>query len=677
MGEDKHKFAFFLGAGCSISSGIPGSKELVSRWLESYYQEETGCNPDSEDPEYLNWLNYNFPGYTYENGADYYRPVIEKLYPNTEERKAAFAKLIEGKDPAFGYGVLAQLVGNSDYGEYCNIILTTNFDDLIADAFYLYSYKKPLVVSHGSLAGFVRLTDRIPIILKLHGDVMFEIENTEDETNEIDKRFRDRLNEILREMGIIFIGYGGNDIGILKILTELSQEHLQNGIYWINNELPNSDEFTDWLSAREAIWVKTDNFDKLMLILFQKFELFHPDCYRCNRVLDNYYETAKKMKGELKSDKEIAAYVEVLKSTKMIKGTIWEIWSQANKIEKRDPKAARRIYEEGLRKFQSDAVLSSLYGIFLKNIIKDYDNAEKYFKKALALGPTNAKVNSDYAAFLSTVRKDYDNAEKYFKKALALDPTNAEVNSDYAEFLSTVRKDYDNAEKYFKKALALDPTNAEVNGNYAEFLSTVRKDYDNAEKYFKKALALDLDKAEINGNYAEFLSTVRKDYDNAEKYFKKALDLGPSNAKVNDNYAVFLNTLRKNYYKAEKYFKKALELEPENAGVIGNYAGFLLARGNKSDGKRYINRVFELIATNDDPPLRLECLFYCYAHFFDDEKMCGDSFKQMESLLDQGICSPGWDFGANIERATFEGHPFPARLGELSKKISKPSGHLS
>jgi Tfp pilus assembly protein PilF len=907
--DHKHKFAFFLGAGCSVSSGIPGSKDLVSQWLKSLYYEETGNKFNGEDPQYINWLKKRYPDYTYEKGADIYKDVIKDLCPHIQERKAEFEKLIQGKDPAFGYGVFAQLIGNSKYGEYCNIILTTNFDDLVADALYIYSQKKPLVIPHGSLAGFVRLTSKTPIIIKIHGDVMLEIENTEDETDEIDTRFKGKLDDILKETGIIFIGYGGNDKGVLNILENLSKEHLKNGIYWINNKLPDNPQFIKWLEDRDAIWVKTESFDKLMLNFYKEFNLSHPDENRFKKLLDSYYDIFKKLKNELKSVEETGVYKDVTK------GTIWDVWSQASEIERSDPQKADFIYLNGLKNFPNDATLTNLYALFLKEIRKDYDNAEKYYKKALELDPNDAvatgnyaifldetrkdyndaekyykkaleldpndagttgnyaiflderkdhdnaekyykkaleldpndagvtinyalfldeirkdydnaekyykkaleldpndagimgnfalfldKTRKDYdnaekyykkaleldpndagitnnyalflgkiqdydnaekyykktlelvpddagltinyalfldetrkdydnaekyykkaleldpndagimgsfALFLDETRKDYDNAEKYYKKALELDPNNAGVISNYALFLDETRKDYDNAEKYYKTALELDPNDVGVTGNYALFLDKTRKDYDNAEKYYKKALELDPNDVGITGNYALFLDETRKDYDNAEKYYKTALELDPNNARVIGDYAFFLYAIRNDYDNAEKYYKRAVELDPNDAGIIcdyaifldktkkdydnaekcykraveldpndadlaGNYAGFLLAKGNKIDGKMFLDRAFDLLSIDDDPILRLECLFYCYAHFFDDENMIKNYFKQITSLLDQGVRSLGWDFSANIEKARHEGHPYPDMLKILAHRISEP-----
>jgi Tfp pilus assembly protein PilF len=669
LSHDKHKFAFFLGAGCSVSSGIPASKELVSKWLKTLYYEETGKEASYLTGDFKKWVQKKYPDYTQEKGSQYYGKVIKDLFPHKAERKAEFERLIQNKDPAFGYGVLAQLVGNSTRGEYCNIILTTNFDDLVADALYIYSRQKPLVVAHESLTGFIRLTSKTPIVIKLHGDVILEIENTEDETKQIAEPLKHKLGDILKETGIIFIGYGGNDEGVLKILNGLSKDHMKNGIYWINNDLPDNPEFLHWLSERGAIWVKIDSFDKLMLYLFKEFELKNPDENRFNELMKNYYETVKKLESELKNDNE----KDIVKD--VIKDTWWEFAIEASKYNKLDPERAEKILQEGLNKFPNTPSLLGSYAVFLTNNRKDYNKAEEYYLKSLELDPKNANTVGNYAVFLENNRKDYNKAEEYYLKSLELDPKNANTIGNYAAFLTNNRKDYNKAEEYYLKSLELDPKNANTVGNYAAFLENTRKDYNKAEEYYLKSLELDPKNANTVGNYAIFLANNRKDCNKAEEYYLKSLELDPENADIVGNYAIFLANTRKDYNKAEEYYLKSLELDPKNANLVGNSAGLLLAKGQIQKGKDLLNRAFDLIQNYEiQDSLLIECYFYRYAHFFEDTDQMNNDYEKITSLLNQGIRSIGWDFSLNIKRAKQDGHPHPEILVSLADRISKDDG---
>ena len=117
--NDDSKFVFFLGAGCSISSGIPGASKLVSGWLPRLKVMKTG-NEDN----YESWAKELYPGYTEESASLFYGKVIEDLFLTSEERQREIERLTEGKDPAFGYAVLAQLITHQECGRHCNAVLT-------------------------------------------------------------------------------------------------------------------------------------------------------------------------------------------------------------------------------------------------------------------------------------------------------------------------------------------------------------------------------------------------------------------------------------------------------------------------------------------------------------------------------------------------------------------------
>lgn len=249
--DNDAKFCFFLGAGCSFSSGIPTAGTLVNNvWLPKLKELEIG---DQEN--FSEWLKRRFPEYKKENAAQFYGEVIENLFLTPKERQSEIERLVAKKDPGFGYAILAQLMGEK-CGEHCNIILTTNFDDMVADALYLYTNKKPIVIFHESLAGFVKISDTRPLVIKLHGDSKLSPHNTKTETKELDEKVKKVIKNLLSETGLIFIGYGGSDKSIINILKEVPDDEgsFQWGIYWIGQSMPNN-EMGEFLKNRSAVWV--------------------------------------------------------------------------------------------------------------------------------------------------------------------------------------------------------------------------------------------------------------------------------------------------------------------------------------------------------------------------------------------------------------------------------------
>src|SRR5260370_1151490 len=79
--------------------------------------------------------------------------------------------------------------------------------------------------------------------------------------------------------------------------------------------------------------------------------------------------------------------------------------------------------------------------------------------------PQSEELAGNFSLFMNDVRKDYDEAERLYRKALELDPNDADYAGNFASFMKDVRKDYDEAERLYRKALELDPNHADHTGN--------------------------------------------------------------------------------------------------------------------------------------------------------------------------------------------------------------------
>ncbi len=500
------KFVFFLGAGCSVSSGIPDAKTLVLSWLPRLKKLKTG-----NDDNYNSWLKELYPDFNEENASSFYGRVIEDLFVTGEERQSEIERLTEGQDPGFGYAVLAQLMTSNHFGNHCNVVLTVNFDDLIADALYLYTNKKPLVISHDSLAGFVRITRTRPLIIKLHGDARLEPKNTEQETKELADSVKKVLKNLLYETGLVFIGYGGHDESISEILNELPPNALPWGIYWIGSKIPES-KLGKWVKQHKAILVKQKDFDETMLIIMKEFNLSHPQKDRFDKLIDTYFDTIKRLEERIEKEPtdKVQPFKNALDKVKKEIKSWWAVEIEASKYRIKDPEKADKIYQEGLKEFPNNTNLMGNYANFSYKICKNYERAEEYFKKVIDVDPYHYINLSNYALFLYDIRRDYDKSEEYYKKAVELNPNNAITLGNYALFLYDIRKDYNKAEEYYRKAIELSPNYIVNLNNYAIFLYYIHKDYEKAEEYYKKSLNIEPNNLITLSNYAGFLLSKGK-----------------------------------------------------------------------------------------------------------------------------------------------------------------------
>ncbi|MDD4446324.1 MAG: SIR2 family protein [Methanothrix sp.] len=463
---DDSKFVFFIGAGCSVSSGIPCAKDLANIWLRRLKKLRKGNDDNLEE-----WAKQEFSNYTLESAANHYGRIIEDLFLRPEARQREIEQLTEGKDPGFGYAVLAKLMSHEKYGGHCNAALTVNFDDMIADALYLYTHKKPLVIVHDSLVGFVRSSRKRPLVLKLHGDARLEPKNTGSETSELADNVKVVLKKFLSETGLIFIGYGGHDESIANILNELPREARPWGVFWINKDVPDGN-IGKWIRERKAVWVDHTDFDELMLLIWNEFKLSHPEESRFTKLMDAYKSTFANLSKKLDLAPESETKKELSSSLNkaISEAPLWGSLVEAERNWKTNPDMSENIYIYSINKYPYDSRLLGIYGNFLYKYRKNYDKAEEYFKKSLEIKPNDSIILRAYADFLSYARKDYDLAEICFKRSFELDPSDEVTTGNYATFLNNKRKQYDKADEYYRRSMEIDPNYVINLANYGGFL---------------------------------------------------------------------------------------------------------------------------------------------------------------------------------------------------------------
>jgi tetratricopeptide (TPR) repeat protein len=524
------RFVFFLGAGCSGSSGIPDAGALVRQWLPRLKVLRTGNDDNLQE-----WIDEEFPGYRADNASLFYGRVIEDLFLTREERQKEIERLTEGKDPGFGYAVLSQIVSNKTVGRHCNIILTTNFDDMVADALYLYTNKKPLVIAHETLVGFVRISRTRPLVIKLHGDARLSPKNTEIETQELDESVKKVLKNLLSEVGVVFIGYGGNDKSIVSILKDLHKDALPGGVWWINDKMPDN-EMAQWLNERNVKWVNHLDFDELMLLLLNELGLKHPEGKRFDRLIKTYFDTFEKLKNKIEAKPDNEESKPLKEAFHLVSDKIveegeysWAIVDEARKYEETDPGKADTIYLKGVERFHNDSWLLTCYAEFLKNILNDPDKAEEFYKKAVDAESDYGFALNRYAEFLNDIRKDPDKAEEFYKKAVDAEPDYVYALGRYAEFLNDIRKDPDKAEEFYKKAVDAEPVDIFALTNYAGFLNDIRNAPDKAEEFYNRAIDAEPDNVYALTHYAGFLDDIRKDPDKVAELYNKIEKLNKSN----------------------------------------------------------------------------------------------------------------------------------------------------
>jgi tetratricopeptide (TPR) repeat protein len=578
------QFAFVLGAGASFTSGIPTGQDLAQQWLKDLHLRE--CWDGRSLEQWIPDCGVGNGGITWETAAEHYPLIFERRFDG--DREAGYAELeaaMESKSPSLGYSLLAEIIQNTRH----KVVVTTNFDNLVADALAMHAHQSPLVVAHESLTGFVRPQMRRPLVAKIHRDLYLHPLNDPMGVSTMEHGWKIALKRLFQYFTPVVVGYGGNDGSLMDMLMGLDQGDIAGRMIWCYREgSPPPEKALKVLDKHRGLLVKISGFDQFMLQLADKllpgFDLgaiAERIAKQGSDRADRYRDQASKfsvqaVRGSLAEQRAGEVLSQSLRS-----GQSWSAWQIRANAEPEEEKR-NEIYLEGIKLFPNSPQLAGNYANFLQDCGK-YDAAEAMYKTALELNPSNIIQTNNYAIFLARQRKDYDAAELLYKKSLEIDPNDSRAASNYAYFLSEQRKDYNAADEMYKKALELDPSNPVTNGNYAFFLETRQHNFDAAETFYKTAIELNPNKLRATSNYANFLADTREDYDAAEIFYRKALELDPDDYLTIGNFANFLEDQRGDFDAAEAMYKKTLEVNPNDANTTANYASFLESRKGDSD----------------------------------------------------------------------------------------------
>ena len=727
--EDIHRrnpdrsFAFVLGAGASVSSSIPAAGALARRWLKQLYVESreygTGLGFEQWTRENRGCIDHFDP----EDPAGAYPYIYARLFArHPEEGYAELEDVISKGVPRYGYSVLSHILASTRH----KVVITTNFDNLVADSLAAFDGVTPIVCGHDALAGFAKPNPRRPLVLKVHHDLFLAPKSSPEELRELGERFQDAVVRLFHHYTPIVIGYGGNDVSFMSVLARLDERSVKSGIYWCYRESDGTPhrEILDVVARQAGRVVPIPDFDELMAMLAAVVDYVSPvdrlvqtaterardlarDTEELQRKLQRRVEERSQAdRSPAKEDSHAGskAGLASLKRTRTDQGqpkTWWEWSSLANAQE--DPAETQRIYRQGIAALPDSPQLLGNYAVFLNNVLKDTDAAEETYRRTIAADPNYAHALGNFAVFLGSRRKDYDRAEEYYQRAIAADPTHANNLGNYANFLTDRRKDFDRAEEYYQRAIDADPTHANSLGNYALFLADQRKDYARAEEYYQRAIDADPTHAANLGNYALFLADQRKDYDRAEEYYQRAIDADPTNAASLGNYARFLRYQRNDHERAEELYRRAIAAKsprgstissyalfleevrhdfdragevhqqavaasPADPGVQGNYVRFLICRRGANAALPRLKAALKALDSWPPDAASVEVLFYAIA--IGDGAQRASALRRLKSLLVRdGVRSPNWDLECVVDATTKRRNPEHEWLKPLAKVI--------
>jgi Tfp pilus assembly protein PilF len=634
--------AFILGAGASISSGIPAGGHLAKMWLEEAYLRK--CLDKKVTLE--NWAKSELkePTFQLNETATYYSKIFElRFSTDPKSGYAALEAAMKDAEPSLGYSILAKILAETRH----KVVVTTNFDNLVADALAIHALQHPLIVGHEALSGFVRPQMPRPLVAKIHRDLHLNPINDTNGVSQLGQGWTDALKGLFVHYTPLVIGYGGNDGSLMGFLSHLPTGHIPGRLFWCyHRSAKPSAQIQQVIAQHNGVMVAIEGFDEFILQLAEKlFPQFEASQMPAD-IIKLGEERAQRY--QLRLDELLKNIAKASSNTDL-----------PNLEKSRELMAKVSLDEDKWWTWELRADAEA-----------DLDKRDQIYRDAIARIPNSPELHGNYAIFLKEQRKDYAAAELMYKKALELAPGDADHTGNYANFLANQRKDYDAAELVYKKALELDPNHVNNTGNYAIFLEEQRKDYDAAELMFKKALEFDPDDADHTCNYANFLANKRKDYDAAELMHKKALELDPNNASITDIYANFLAQKRQEYDAAETLYKQALDLDPNDANIIANFISLLICKNDKASLDSASQLILRAITSAKGEATQTVAEVFLYACLLAELGLghLEQRLGQLKGLLRLGFERGVWDFSlvfdAVLPKIETVRHDFYRTLGQ-------------
>lgn len=262
-----------LGAGASISSGMPSAQRCIWEWKRDIFVTKNPMLRDSVEELSLpgtrrivqKWLDQNGE-YPFDGSPDEYSFYAQQCYPTSADRRAFFHQFVAQAKPHVGYQLMALLAGTGSI----RTVWTTNFDSLVSRA-CAASGVVCVEVGMDSMQRASRpQADGEIRLVSMHGDFRYDdLKNTSQELRRQEDVIRQEFLHELKDYDLVVLGYSGRDKSLMDVLSEAYHDKPNCRLYWCGfGEEPGA-EVRELLCSLDrtrqlAYYVATTGFDDVM-----------------------------------------------------------------------------------------------------------------------------------------------------------------------------------------------------------------------------------------------------------------------------------------------------------------------------------------------------------------------------------------------------------------------------
>jgi tetratricopeptide (TPR) repeat protein len=598
---------FLIGAGMSISAGIPIARELI-RQIAERYRDEILKLPESKRSDYGACMG----ALTVEERKDLLKPYLDNAKVN------------------WAHIALAALVK----GNYVRRILTFNFDHVLARACGLlgvYPATYDFGIAPASHVDFLSS----PAIIHLHGQGFGPVMmNSDIETEEHAEKVEPLIADCLNHSNLIVIGYSGEADKVFPKIVECYRKRRR--IFWIGHSEEPGEHLAKLLigdNGRYCTYLGGADADQFMIELAGELNVFPPAVF-ADPAAHLIEEMADVIEFPL--SETLGRTVNLLRDTRerlAQNGNMLKFSQQqasvlvGESVETTvDPKVESSQSEEGItllawQYFNSGNKLKSSenYG----DDVAVLENIAQAYSKAVEIKPDfHEALNNWGNALLSLARIKQDEGlfneafEKY-RRAIEIKPGYQVPLNNWGNALSSLaqlKQDeglFNEAFEKYRRAIEIKPDYHEALNNWGNALlklTQFKQDeglFNEAFEKYRRAIEIKPDYHGALNNWGGALwslARIKQDeglFNEAVEKCRRAIEIKPDFLEALNNWGNALSSLAQMkqdeglFNEAIEKYRRAIEIKPDYHEALNNWGNALLslARIKQDDG--LFNEAFE------------------------------------------------------------------------------------
>lgn len=454
--NSEQRFCFILGSGASVESGIPSGSTLEMQWMDCLMGKSGDRGMPAMDEDETRrlasdlyaekeiehkfdeivtaWQRAKQEGRAI--SSEYYFDIYRlRFHANPRKGYGYLEKIMERCDPSLGYHTLTKLLTENNQN---NLVITTNFDSLVEDALFLYTDKKPLVVSHESLVNYMDANIQRPIVAKVHRGLMYAPFNSPETTNELKSEWQTALNHALNTYTPIVIGYAGGDHSLMSFLED-DRTDMRKGVYWCYRGKPDPSDLPEekiqrFVEKRNGYFVAIDGFDALMVEIGKTMygDAIRPGltAEHLKKRYDKRVQQYNQQWDELNKKPEIQEALQEMNKAEQHEEeqrekeqtlTLWDYIRRGNRAyDEGRQQDALDEYSKAIERYPENEVAYNNRGN-VYYLLGQHENAIKDYNKAIELDPNDADAYYNRGIVYKKLKK-YAKAIEDFARVIQLNP---------------------------------------------------------------------------------------------------------------------------------------------------------------------------------------------------------------------------------------------------------------